>query len=238
MFDGSSGAGKSSGSQPLVSRELVIEKLKAIKLHKAQAVPKISWSKTKENFSLCGEIDYVRQWNKLAGAKGGHLVQRVTRSFEVYQWDAGNGGWKSAPMSPAEIDNLVESHSAAFATVSQYWEAWEVDDQGDTDSADGFVLCSIVPEIDEDKAPYTTKGKFVMTGDVAYFADLSAQEMGQLGFSVAEDHPANGLLATDSDPGLDITGDASHASFTLTVTWDSGDPNPDHAETKYTEAMS
>lgn len=235
MFD-SSGPGSNPSSQPVVSKDQVIEKLKQIKLRKAQAVPKVGWSVTKDEFSVCGEIDYVREWTTLPGAKGGYLVQRVTRSFEVYQWDANKlpkAGWKSAPMSPGEIDDLVKSHSQAFATVAEYWEAWKVDDQGEADSADGFVLCSIVPEIDEAKAPYTTKGKFVITGDVAYFPDLSAQDMGSLGFTVAGDHPANGLLATNTDPGLDIAGDASHAGFALTVTWDSGDPNPDHAETKY-----
>jgi hypothetical protein len=231
----SSSSSSSSSTSPLVvSKDKVIEKLKALKLLKTKkTAPKIGWMVTGDDHSVCGQIEYVREWTTLAGASGGFLIQKVTRSFDVYQWDKSKGGWKSAPMSGTDIDDLVKSHSSASATISQYWEAWEIDGSGETDSADGFNLCSIVPVLGESNAPFTTKGTYVITGDVAYFPDLTASDMTSLGFTVLKDHPANGLLATDTDPGLDIAGDASHVGFTLRVTWDSGDADPDHAETKF-----
>ena len=196
--------------------------------------PTLNWevdsSQNEEDY--CGGFKRVRYW-KLTNATDGYVVQKVTRQFvELKQFDwslnSGKGDWQD--MSPAGIDAYT-GNTYAYVNNLVYWEAWEVE-SGNIKGGygDAFSLSRILPTETEyasnkfnpkDYPRYTTKGAYTITGEAAYYPGLTSAK---LGFSVLTDHPANGLLGSDSDPGLSPVYTAT--TYWATCAWDTAVNTP------------
>jgi len=204
------------------------------------ATPTLTWavdsSSNEEDY--CGGFKRVRYWT-LANATDGYVVQKVTRQFvELKQFDpslnGGKGDWQD--LAVAAVDTYT-GNTYAYVTNLVYWEAWEVDSGSIKGGfGDAFSLSRILPTEAQyasngwnpkDYPKYTTKGTYTITGDAAYYPGLTA---GKLGFSILTDHPANGLLGSDSDPGLTPVYTATQ--YTVTCTWDTAVPTPGRCYSK------
>jgi len=232
----SSGSGSGSPFSKAATTSILVSAVKAklgggkhasagYQLKGPESTGKDSTGEFYKQTSSCGSFARHRNWelswsdtSLVKTTVNGSIIQVVTRKFNVEQCtDAENDVW--AHMDEGAIDTYVSAHSRAYATIDVYWEAWEVKD-GAALYADLFGLCPIVPDANGDPT-FTTRGTFVMTGKAAYYPDIDDAELKKLGFSVLADHPSNGLLATNSDPGLGAYAAFDAPDYTVTVTWNS-----------------
>jgi hypothetical protein len=173
----------------------------------------------------CGYFERRRDWH-IANPQQGVIIQEITRHFAVEQYVAGQNGapdtW--APLQGTDIDTYITSRSSnAYATVTRYWELWQVDANGNVsdDGDDTFSLCSVIPDR---KRKNTTRGTYTMTGNAVFYATtLTPQGLGFARDAVA---PAGGLFSTLANPASAISANGLVAAgqpvqYTTTVRWDS-----------------
>lgn len=176
----------------------------------------------------CGGFRRVRRWTVKNPAQG-LIIQHVTRKFTgVHRWDSLTSAWVA--MSDSEIDGYVTAEEP-YATVDEYWEAWEVDSDGVvSENEDSFALCSIIPN--STTVINTTKGQFTIRGVATFYpTELDAAT---LGFTVQTDSPAGVIASRDDNPASDLSGQSVTASgdtidYQVAATWDSrytGTPTP------------
>jgi hypothetical protein len=160
----------------------------------------------------CGGFRRRRQW-QVENPEQGLIVQHVTRAFEnVERWDSASTAWAAV----ADIDAYVTGEQP-YATVAEYWEAWEVDEDGTVDNnEDSFALCSIVP--DDQHVINTTKGKFTITGRARFYP--TTRTAASLGFTGAVG-PAGLIANRNTDPALTIAGSGAEIVYELVATWNS-----------------
>jgi hypothetical protein len=160
----------------------------------------------------CGGFRRRRQW-QVENPEQGLIVQHVTRAFEnVERWDSASTAWAAV----ADIDAYV-TREQPYATVAEYWEAWEVDEDGTVENnEDSFALCSIVP--DDRHIINTTKGKFTITGRAQFYP--TTRTAASLGFTGAVG--LAGVIANrNTDPALTIAGSGAEIIYELVATWNS-----------------
>lgn len=205
--------------------------------------PKLTWavdtSQNQEDY--CGGFKRVRYWT-LTNATDGLVVQKVTRTFvELKQFDwslnGGRGDW--AELTLADVDGYTGSK--VYVDKLVYWEAWEVEKGAIKDGfGDSFELSNIMPPksayvmsggIEKEYPRYTTKGTFTIQGEAAYYPGLTASAVG---FATLADHPANGLLGSDTDPGLSPVYAA--ATYSVTSVWNTAVPTPGKCYSKITHS--
>jgi hypothetical protein len=191
----------------------------------SRPAPSLAWTadSSADEEGYCGNFFRRREWTVTNGAGGGVIIQKVTRAFNVERY-TGPSTWVS--MSGSDIDGYIQRGSSAHAMLTTYWEAWEVDSSGDVvDNGDGFGLCSIISS--GTRKLRTTRGTFVITGEAAFYPTIRASALGGLGFSMLSNHPANGLMATNSPPALSGHTGYAATNYTVTVTWDSDQTKED-----------
>ncbi|MFF0063367.1 DUF4157 domain-containing protein [Streptomyces sp. NPDC005279] len=167
----------------------------------------------------CGFFERRRKWN-VNNPQQGLIIQQITRRFAVEKFE--DDAW--TPLQGGAIDSYITAKgSNAFATVTQYWELWQVDAQGNVadQGDDTFSLCSVIPGR---KRKNTTRGSFAMTGDAVFYPTTVTPD--QLGFARHAAAPAGGLFSTLTDPAAAISANGLVASGTpiryrTNVTWDS-----------------
>jgi len=166
----------------------------------------------------CGGFRRRRNWT-VDNPRAGLIVQHVERKFEnVERWDSVGSTW--IPMSDADIDAYVTA-SEPYATVAEYWEAWEVNDSGRVSNGneDSFASCSIIP--DAVTIIGTTRGTFTITGEAKFYpTETSAADAGFTGTVGPAGEIANS--ATDPDlAGQGITPTGAMVGYGIKATWNS-----------------
>jgi hypothetical protein len=169
----------------------------------------------------CGNFVRKRNWRIGNGAKG-FIIQEVTRTFNVQQYDPVGGTW--APINGGVLDAYVtEPGSSVEATCTHYWELWKVRADGSVvNNPDSFSLCSLIP--DAATIANTTKGSFTIAGEAYYY--VSGVDPAVLGFASGAATAAGVLLSTLVDPTAALNANGIRAAagpvvFPVTVTWDS-----------------
>lgn len=173
----------------------------------------------------CGGFRRRRHW-VVDNPEQGLIIQHVTRTFTaVREWDPVGRAWNA--LAGAAIDTYV-TDGDPYATQTEYWEAWEVDDAGDvTDNEDSFALCSIIP--DGQHVINTTRGTFTISGRAMFYpTELTAAA---LGFTVRADVPAGMIASRDDDPSGDlatdnVVGSGAVVGYEVEVTWNSRHTGP------------
>ncbi|GIF09073.1 hypothetical protein [Actinoplanes siamensis] len=163
----------------------------------------------------CGYFSRVREW-AVANAQQGVIVQRVTRRFDVERFDG--QGWQA--LNGAALDAYVAgSGGNADATVTEYWELWQVGADGTVSDggADTFGLTSIIQQ--EGVIPDTTRGTFTITGEAQFYPTTDTPT--NLGFVRGAVGTAGGLYSSFTAPTL--TGGVSPVNYRVTASWDSTD---------------
>ena len=185
-----------------------------------------------EEEGACGYFVRRRDW-AVQPPQRGFIIQKITRHFQVDRLVPGENGapgtWQ--PLSGAAIDGYItDPNSAAFATVSQYWELWKVKENGQVEDGgdDTFSLCSIIPN--GQTTENTTRGRYTMTGEAYFYPSPDpALRPSQIGFARNRAAPAGGLFSALNDPAQLISEKGLVASnrvgYTTTVTWDSSTGN-------------
>jgi hypothetical protein len=170
-----------------------------------------------------------RDW-EIDPPRKGLIIQEVTRTFHVDEWDPGTRRWE--PLD--DIDGYIQGRRArAFADITRYWELWTVDSRGRISDGGGdtFSLCSIIPgtinpRTGEPITRNTTRGTFRMTGEAVFYPTDRRPE--DLGFRRSrENHPAGGLYYRGTDPSAYIDAYELRGSrpeyYSVTVAWNSRD---------------
>lgn len=168
----------------------------------------------------CGYFTRTRTWH-VANATRGFIIQKIIRTFAVERY-TGPGVWTA--MDAVALNGYVQvPGSAVHADGTQYWELWQVADDGNIGhNSDSFSLCSIIPAAGQIRN--TTRGRFTQVGEAAFYP--TTVSAATLNFAVGNAAPAGVLPSRLTDPATDLATNNVVAAgpvirYTVNVTWDS-----------------
>jgi hypothetical protein len=206
------------------ARQAILAEKKRLEEEK-QATPSLTWTQPGEpSWALCGNVMRKRRWVvNDPDKRGGIIIQKVTRIFNVQVWDGTSNSW----IDLTDIDTYVQNTVAKpHPAINPYWEAWDVDADGTVEfgGTDTFAVGSIIPNADHEgltsaDLANTTKGDITVIGEARFIPGLRRRDLRGM-FEPQADHPAGVIPSTNTAPGS-LTGGYEAAAYTLQVSWDS-----------------
>jgi len=170
------------------------------------------------DYGACGCFCYERKWKVTNANKAGIIVQRVDRVFHVSEVNS------NKEMSGKEIDDYVTTkNNVPHATVTTYWECWEVDSSGKVSETgiDTFQLGAIIKAKNHGTQFDTTKGSYQIKGEASFYE--TNQSPDKFGFKRDSVSVAGELWGSLTLPINLPSATSGPVKCTVDVRWDSSD---------------